>query len=247
MKIYNYVIGFSVLALATVFVSCSKEKTAEEELEKPVFHDYISQDSIVKGQYTLIFTNNSPDFATAAGDRVKALLEAAFFEVYPVLAAKYNPNTLRKVVFLIDPSYSGVAATANGIVHYDPHYMLGSPTDVDVVTHEVMHIVQAYNNTINIPGWLIEGIADYARYTYGVNNAGAGWTLPAFNQSQKYTDSYRVTARFLVWLEKSVKPDLVKDLNAACYNKTYSAETWKTLTGKTVDELWAAYAANPAI
>ena len=30
-------------------------------------------------------------------------------------------------------------------------------------------------------------------------------------------------------------------------NQTYKPELWKTFTGKTVDELWKEYAANPVI
>ncbi|MDQ6763679.1 MAG: basic secretory family protein [Bacteroidota bacterium] len=30
-------------------------------------------------------------------------------------------------------------------------------------------------------------------------------------------------------------------------NKKYTTAFWKTKTGKTVDQLWAEYAANPAI
>jgi len=60
-----------------------------------------------------------------------------------------------------------------------------------------MHIVQDYGQSTG-PGWLTEGIADYARYKFGVNNPAAKWALPAYKSTQKYTDAYRVTARFLV-------------------------------------------------
>jgi hypothetical protein len=37
----------------------------------------------------------------------------------------------------------------------------------------------------------------------------------------------------------------VVKLDSAMRNHTYKDTLWKDLTGKTVDELWAAYAANP--
>ena len=30
------------------------------------------------------------------------------------------------------------------------------------------------------PGWLTEGIAEYARYKFGVNNTAAKWALPNY-------------------------------------------------------------------
>ena len=246
MKYLRNTIKCSLLILsAAASISCSKN-AADEQGQQPVkvvFHDYISQDSITKNGYTLIFTNNSPDFATEAGNKVKARMIDAFFKVYPEEAAAYNPKTLKKVYFLIDPSYSGAAEAGGGHVRYSAKWMLNTPTDLDVVTHEVMHIVQGY--TGNNPGWLVEGIADFARNKFGVDNATAGWSLATFNSDKDYTGSYRYTARFLVWLEKNVKPKLVKDLDTACRDNTYTAQTWKTLTGKTVDELWAAYTAEP--
>lgn len=248
MKIISKNIKFFILlTTAGVLISCSKKalSASDQQPVKVVFHDYISQDSVTKNGYTLIFTNNSPDFATDAGNKVKDRMIDAFFKVYAQEAAIYNPKTATKVYFLMDPSYTGVAETGGAHVRYNPKWMLAAPTDLDVVTHEVMHIVQAYNG--DNPGWLVEGIADFARYKFGVDNVGSGWSLPDYAAGQNYTDSYRITARFLVWLEKNVKPNLVKDLDAACRQGTYSDQTWKTQTGKTVDELWTAYTAEPSL
>lgn len=240
---------FMLMATTMVLTSaCYKNKLAEDQDQpqvKPVFHDYLSQDSVTKGPYTLIFTNYSPDFATDAGNKVKDRMIDAFFKVYPEEASIYNPQTAKKVHFNIDPSYTGAAETANAITRFNPKLMLAIPTDVDVVTHEVMHIVQSYNG--NNPAWLVEGIADYARYTLGVDNAAAGWYLPEYSADQNYTGSYKVTARFLAWLDKHVKAGIVKQLDAACRDNTYSEQTWKALTGKTVDELWTAYSNNSAL
>ncbi|RYG28596.1 MAG: secretory protein, partial [Chitinophagaceae bacterium] len=111
--------------------------------------------------------------------------------------------------------------------------------------HEVMHIVQSYND--GGEGWLTEGIADYVRFKFGVNNEKGNWSLPAFKQTQSYTNSYRVTARFLVWLEKHVRKSIVNEMDAASREGKYTPGLWKQLTGKTVDELWSDYAANPEI
>ncbi|MBS7564824.1 secretory protein [Mucilaginibacter sp. Bleaf8] len=206
---------------------------------------YLSRDSITKKGYTLIFINNDSTFAKS-GDAIKQRMQETFFEVYPKLAKTYNKKTLKTVIFIIDPNYKGVAATSGSIIRYNPGWMLRTPTDIDVVTHEVMHIVQGYGYSAG-PVWLTEGIADYVRYKFGVDNPGAKWSLPDYKASQSYTNSYRITARFFVWVEKNIHKNLVKELDSQLRAHTYTAESWKNLTGKTLDELWSAYTANPFI
>jgi hypothetical protein len=162
-----------------------------------------------------------------------------FFRVYPQEVKRFNPRSLRTVTFVIDSSYHGVAATQNGIIKFDPAYWRKFPRDLDVVTHESMHVVQEYKD--DGPGWITEGIADYARYKYGFDNAAAKWSLPLFNTSQKYTDAYRVTARFFVWLEKKTRPDIVDKIDGWMRSGKYNPGSWKKLTGKTIDELWQEY------
>ncbi len=92
-----------------------------------------------------------------------------FFTVYPREIQTFNnPNSAKTVYFDYDRNYTGVAETANARVRFSVDYFNRNPADVDVVTHEVMHIVQAYSKN-NVPWWLTEGIADYARFRFGVN------------------------------------------------------------------------------
>ncbi len=202
----------------------------------------ISRDTISKGGYTLIFINKDP----ALDNNVKQHMINTFFSVYPKEVKAYNHNSLKKVFIIIDPEYKGVAATSGAVVRVNPEWMHKHPEDLDVVTHEVMHIVQSYPGGAG-PGWITEGIADYVRNKMGVNNEAGGWQLPDYNSRQNYTDAYRVTARFLQWIEKKYKKDLVQKLDADMRNKKYTPAFWKKETGKTVDELWEEYAANPAI
>lgn len=207
--------------------------------------EYLTRDSVVKGPYTLIFLNLDTTFARY-GARVKQLMENTFFKVYPQEANVFNKNAMRKVVFLIDPAYDGVAQTEDGTIRFNAAWMLREPTDIDVVTHEVMHIVQGYGYGSG-PVWLTEGLADYARYKFGVDNAGADWTMPDYQPGQNYTDSYRITARFFVWLEEKESPGILVKINSLLRSHTYTSNSWKQLTGKTIDELWGSYANNPVI
>ena len=202
---------------------------------------YYAKDSLTKKKYTLIFISRDSAFSALTKQR----MIDAFFTVYPQEAKRFNPQTLKKVTFIIDPAYTGVAATGNGVARYNPKWLKDHPEDIDVVTHEVMHIVQAYPG--GSPGWLTEGIADYVRYVYGVNNVKGSWALPAYKAGQSYTNSYRIMARFLVWLEKNGHPAIVNELDKAARTRTYSPELWQQKTGKTLDELWTAYATNPGV
>lgn len=191
---------------------------------------------------TINFTSLEPAFDPV----LKKRMIETFFKVYPLLRKEYNDTAATEVNFVIDTAYKGVAATARGRIMYSPVYFKKNPGDIDVVTHEVMHVIQNYGRRSG-PGWLTEGIADFVRYKFGVDNPGAGWALPDYKSTHKYTDSYRITARFLAWLENHGNKGLVKKLDANLRGRTYTDAIWKVETGKTLDELWMAYSNNPAL
>lgn len=199
-------------------------------------------DSFTKKKVTLVFVTKDSSFST----KTKEKMIDAFYKVYPAEMKRFNKESAKRVVFVIDPAYKGVAATGGGMVRYNPKWLKDHPEDIDVVTHEVMHIVQNYGRSGG-PGWLTEGIADYVRYTYGVNNVAGSWTLPDYKEGQSYTNSYRITARFFVWLEAQGHKKLVDKLDAALRSHVYTPELWKEVTGKTLDELWSDYAKTPAV
>ena len=199
-------------------------------------------DTIKKEDLTLVFINKSPGFSPITRKR----LIDVFFTVYPEEIKEYNKKSSRLVTFMIDPEYKGVAATADDIVRFNPEWFVKHPEDIDVVTHEVMHIVQNYGNSDG-PGWLTEGIADYARYEFGLNNLPANWMLPDYKAGQNYTNAYRITARFLAWGVKYKNKKLVKKLDEAMREHNYTPELWNKLTGKSVDDLWKAYTEKPLL
>jgi hypothetical protein len=225
-----------------LLLSSGFKSSAQDDWNHIDRNHMLSEDTISRKGYTLVFLNKDANL----NESVKQRLIEAFFSVYPKEAKMYNKHTLKKVVFYMDPDYKGVAATSGDIVRFNPKYFQSNPGDIDVVTHEVMHIVQAYPGNAG-PGWLTEGIADYVRFKMGVDNQGAHWTLPNFSTKQSYENAYRVTARFLVWIEKNKGKGIVKQLDSDLRTRKYNAETWKQLTGKTVDELWSEYALNSAI
>lgn len=228
--------AFGLCLVSSAFAQDGWSRT-DKDIERAV-----SVDTLKKGKYTLIFINKSADFDLA----IKKRLEDIFFINYPKQAKLYNKNTMEKVIFVMDPEYDGIAAAGGGVIRFNPAWFKKNPGDVDIVTHETMHLVQSYPNGAG-PGWITEGIADYVRFTMGVDNKGANWSLPEFQESQSYTNAYRITARFLYWIEKNKKKGFVQKLDAAMRSKTYTDEFWKANTGKTVDQLWDEYKKNPKI
>ncbi len=203
------------------------------------FNKISAQEVIKKKGYTLTFESNYAEL----DPKLKKRLIETFFEVYPKLAKEYNPTTIKEVKFLVDTAYKGVAATSNGRVVYASNWMKTHPEDIDVVTHEVMHIVQNYGRSLG-PGWLTEGIADFARYKFGVDNAGSKWSLPDLKPTHSYKNSYRITARFFAWIENRVKAGTIQQVDKSLRDRTYTADIWKNITGKDLDALWADYIAD---
>lgn len=164
-----------------------------------------------------------------------------FFTAYPKMRTLYNPRKgAKNVTFIIDPAYDGVAGTEGAVITYSQKYMRGHRQDIDVATHELMHVVQDYKESVG-PGWLTEGIADYVRDQFGLNNAGAGWSLGNYMPGQNYDNGYNVTARFLKWIELNKKNGFVKEINERLRKHNYKDSDWKMLTGNTVEELWKEY------
>jgi hypothetical protein len=229
--------SFTAIILSTIATLFGSNLKAQEK------------ETITRNGLTLTFSSTTPDF----DPKLKARMIETFFKVYPILKKEYNDTAATTVNFEIDTAYKGVAATGGGRIVYSPEYFKQNPGDIDVVTHEVMHVIQNYGSNRRRgsrsggPGWLTEGIADFVRYKFGVDNPGAGWRLPEFKDTQKYTDSYRITARFLAWLENHGNKGLVKKLDASLRGGTFTNNTWKNETGKTLDELWKDYSTNPAL
>lgn len=217
---------------------------SEKKIEKALFEaftkNWVSYSKEKHKGYSLTFISKDPNL----DPNVRKNLISTYFEIYPTLVKTFNDKSTHDVLFVVDTAYKAVAEASGNRILFSAGYMKAHPTDIDVVTHETMHIVQGYGYSAG-PVWLTEGIADYVRYKYGVDNVGSKWSLPAYNEKQSYTNSYRITARFFAWLEQNVKPGLIATLDQQLRAHQYTAQSWETLTGKTLDQLWADYGKEP--
>ena len=112
------------------------------------------------------------------------------------------------------------------------------------VVHELVHVVQDYGRAPRrnpratpMPGWLVEGIADYIRwFLYEPESKGAEIT-PRSIERARYDASYRVSANFLDWVVNHHDPEIVRKLNAAAREGKYAEGLWKDWSGKPLQDL----------
>jgi hypothetical protein len=185
------------------------------------------------GEFRLNVSNLDP----ALSEELILNLVNTHFILYPWLRERYNPSAPTEVTFIFTPDHPYPASAWADTVTFDSDHIINNPLDWDIVTHEIMHVIQYPHYS---PGWLIEGIADYVRDLYGVNNQASGWRLTD-EPTRYYNRGYGHTALFLIWIEENLLPTIVDDLMAALVSGSYSEQTWVDLTGKRVDQLWNEY------
>ncbi|MFD2286153.1 secretory protein [Pedobacter petrophilus] len=222
------------------WVKGKSQKKIEKQLRNAFTKNWSGFSIQKKKGYKLTFISKDP----LLDPLLKQKLIDTYFEIYPTLVKTFNNKSTHNVLFVVDTAYKAVAEASGNRILFSAGYLNAHPTDIDVVTHETMHIVQGYGYSAG-PVWLTEGIADYVRYQYGVDNVGSKWSLPAYNAKQSYQNSYRITARFFAWLEQNIKPGLVATLDQQLRAHQYTEQSWNSLTGKSIDQLWEEYSKNP--
>lgn len=154
---------------------------------------------------------------------------------YPMICTElasdgYRPPTQIRMAFKKD--FNGVAEAAGNRIRGSVKYFTDRPNDIGAMVHETAHCVQNYRRR-GLPAWLVEGIADYVRF-WKYEPGKAGRVRP---EQARYDGSYRTTAAFLAFVSENYEPKLVTKLNALLREGKYDVETWKKLTGKSVEEL----------
>lgn len=203
----------------------------------------------------LDFPKKDQDVLPKSGFSAKGLINN-FNTVYPTLAEMWSHGKINDVVYTVNTTDEGAAdtrgtGTANKLLitmYYQ--FLKGSGTGgLDCITHELTHVVQEnYNtgyggdDTDDNGSWIVEGMTDYSRYVFGMYPGD--FALPAYSKSQSYTDSYRVTARFFVWIEENICPTFAEQMNEALRTERYTSQFFNQITGYGLKELWAMYDAD---
>jgi hypothetical protein len=167
----------------------------------------------------------------AWGEKVVRVCEREYPDICAFLASDgHTPPTHLRMALKND--YTGVAAAGGGRIVGSVKYFKSRPDDIGAMVHETVHCVQQYKGR-GLPGWLVEGIADYVRF-WRYEPGKAGRLLP---ERAKYDGSYRTTAAFLAFVTEKYDRQAVPKLNALLRENRYTPEAWRTLTGKPVEEL----------
>ena len=163
--------------------------------------------------------------------------------VVPALSDFFNPGAASRIRLVVDPGYTdGPAAAGDGVITVSAAYARAHPRDLDVVTHEATHLVQGYSAATYAEWWhWVEGVADYARYRFGRDDAGSGWSIARYERGSAHTDGYRATARFLAWAVDTGGDGVVQDLDAALRAGGYGDGFWTARTGDDLGALWSRY------
>lgn len=122
-----------------------------------------------------------------------------------------------------------------------------------LLTHEMAHVAQDYYRPIigrwlmwapDAPAWWQEGIADYVCFRLGQTN---GWSCPECSFAYPdYRSGYTCAGAFLLHLEQTYNPNIVRRLNATLRDDKYSDDFFLENTGKTLESLWAEFQQTPA-
>ena len=167
----------------------------------------------------------------AWGEKVVQVCEREYPKICDLLASDgFKPLTQIRMELKSD--YKGVAQAAGNRITGSVNYFKDRPADIGAMVHETAHCVQSYRAR-NLPGWLVEGVADYVRFWH--YEPGKAGRVPL--ERAKYDGSYRTTATFLAFASDKYDAKLVTKLNALLRQGKYDATAWKTITGKTVEEL----------
>jgi hypothetical protein len=194
---------------------------------------------VTSGDYKL-----TTEYSDSALSSVVSKYEKTFKSTYAQMAQQYSPGKAPKEVvvkFVKNEKYP-VAYAVGNVIYVNPDYAKKHPNDQGMLVHEMFHVVDAYPNGVKAPSWFREGMADYARSRYSHIES---WRLPAVKSTQKYTDSYGVTARFFSWLNHIKAPGSVLKIHQRVQNNYYSDDLFKEYTGKTLPQLWFEYQKNP--
>lgn len=180
-------------------------------------------------------TSKAPECEAFAA-KSKALVEEWYPKINALLFDAARPLPVSEVVLIFEPM-NGVAHASGNVIRVSAEWVTRkAPNDYGMIVHELTHVVQDYRGKGE--GWLTEGIADYIRDGHFEKREHR---IDPVKSS--YRQGYGIAAAFLIWLEKTRRPGLVRELNLASHAGTYRPAIFTELCGADVDALWKEFVA----
>ena len=220
---------------------------APVEAPKPVITDYASSDGKDTTLAPELFKWVEKELMPVVCDwypRIVAMLPSDGFTAADKVQLEFR-NDMGGI-----PAYTGGTKVSMNLPWFRSQ-LQGEATGC--VIHELVHVVQHYGHATaantrptQTPGWVCEGIADYIRwFIYEPKSKGAEITKGNFS-SVHFNDSYRTTANFLNWVVETHDKDLIRKLNTAARQGSYSDKVWQDATSKSTEQLAADWKAANA-
>ncbi|WP_028777538.1 basic secretory protein-like protein [Shimazuella kribbensis] len=194
---------------------------------------------VTSGDYKLTI-----DYSDSNMSSIVSNYETTFKRTYKQMAQEFGTGKAPTEVFLQferNEKYP-YAYTKGNTIYMNPDYAKENPSDQGLLAHELFHVVDAYPDTVHAPDWFLEGMAEYARNRYSILDTRQ---YPPVNNTQNYTDSYGVTARFFAWIQDISYPSTMVKIHQRVQNKEYSDDLFQEYTGKKLKQLWEEYKKNP--
>ncbi len=174
----------------------------------------------------------------------KEFIKNVFNDVFKKMWDKYGySNECPVITFIIDSNLIVDGASAveigNGRIAFrENNFSRLNGYAVDLIVHELTHIVQEYQNTKTF-SWLTEGIADYIAAEYSEHKRSL---IPKQYNGGSLYSGYLTTAGFLIWLEEDKDyTDIVMKLHRCMQEGKIQNETFEILTGQSLSDLWKEY------
>jgi hypothetical protein len=194
------------------------------------------------GKYSVqLDVSQVPELADWARQTLIPVVQDWYPKIIALLPSpKFKPPRHFSITFKKD--MQGVANTAGTkITAAGPWYLHHLQDEaVGSIVHEMVHIVQQYDGN-PVPGWLVEGLADYIRFYLFEPQVHGARIRPKAAAKVRYDDSYRLTANFLNWVVEQGNTDLILNLNAAMRQGHYNEGLWPKLTGHSLQQLGDAW------
>ena len=194
-------------------------------------------------------TKAAPDLTAWAETELAPVVSEWYPKICQLLPSEgYTPPAQVFIVFRGDMNGAPAYARGNRVSCDMEWYRQNLKGEAKGCTvHELVHVVQNYGaaqaNAKPNPGWLVEGIADYIRW-FLYEPASHGADIPANRIAQvRYDGNYRISANFLNWAFAQPGTSL-KEINATARAGKYLDGLWKEQTGKSLEELDAAWKAS---
>ena len=170
-----------------------------------------------------IDSSQATDLADYVSTSLKNELDIWYPKMGDALAfPDYTPTN--RIHIVLDPTNTGIANANQQRISINPAWLRNNFVDGGgMVIHEATHVLQNYSGSV--PSWVSEGVADWTRDWFTQER----FHIPA--PGGMLSNAYSEGAFALQWGEVKYSANMIRKVNIAARNGTYTANLIADLTG----------------